>query len=160
MFSFFLCFTAPLSAISLLFILQLLYTIQMKKKPKVFSPHHSSTNKSIHGKHHHHIVSSANFMNPSSSSSSDRQPHSCHPLQTDNMPSRWYTVLALPFPDQKLGRRDINTFGRDIYSSRAGYFSNPLWVTANAQSMCDNQQTSSTPSSTSSSHYNSFTPAV
>lgn len=43
-----------------------------------------------------------------------------------NMPSRWYTVLALPFPDQKLGRRDINTFGRGCYSSRAGFFSNPL----------------------------------
>lgn len=42
------------------------------------------------------------------------------------MPSRWYTVLALPFPDQKLGRRDINTFGRGVYSSRAGFFSNPL----------------------------------
>lgn len=45
----------------------------------------------------------------------------------NNMPSRWYTVLALPFPDQKLGRRDINTtFGRDVYTSRAGFFSNPL----------------------------------
>lgn len=43
-----------------------------------------------------------------------------------NMASRWYTVLALPFPDQKLGRRDINTFGRGVYSSRAGFFSNPL----------------------------------
>lgn len=43
-----------------------------------------------------------------------------------NMPSRWYTVLALPFPDQKLGRRDINTFGRGCYTSRAGFFSNPL----------------------------------
>lgn len=44
----------------------------------------------------------------------------------DRMPSRWYTVLALPFPDQRLGRRDINTFGQGgIYtSSRAGYFSN------------------------------------
>lgn len=45
--------------------------------------------------------------------------------KTNNMPSRWYTVLALPFPDQKLGRRDINTFGRGAYSSRAGFFSNP-----------------------------------
>lgn len=44
----------------------------------------------------------------------------------DRIPSRWYTVLALPFPDQRLGRRDINTFGQGgIYtSSRAGYFSN------------------------------------
>lgn len=49
-----------------------------------------------------------------------------------DMPSRWYTVLALPFPDQRLGRRDIHsstTFGRTgFYPSRAGYFSNPsLW---------------------------------
>ena len=30
-----------------------------------------------------------------------------------NMPSRWYTVLALPFPDQRIGRRDIiSTYGR------------------------------------------------
>lgn len=44
----------------------------------------------------------------------------------NHMPSRWYTVLALPFPDQKLGRRDINTFGRNCYyQSRAGFFSNP-----------------------------------
>jgi hypothetical protein len=44
----------------------------------------------------------------------------------DHLPSRWYTVLALPFPDQKLGRRDISTFGRNgYYQSRAGFFSNP-----------------------------------
>lgn len=49
-----------------------------------------------------------------------------HGSTADRMPSRWYTVLALPFPDQRLGRRDINTFGQGgIYtSSRAGYFSN------------------------------------
>lgn len=42
-------------------------------------------------------------------------------------PSRWYTVLALPFPDQRVGRRDISTFGHaGIYPSRAGYFSNPI----------------------------------
>lgn len=51
-----------------------------------------------------------------------------------NMPSRWYTVLALPFPDQKLGRRDINTFGRGVYSSRAGFFSNPLWFELKTES--------------------------
>lgn len=44
--------------------------------------------------------------------------------EDDRLPSRWYTVLALPFPDQRLGRRDINTFGQGgIYKSRAGYFS-------------------------------------
>lgn len=47
-------------------------------------------------------------------------------LDDRNMPSRWYTVLALPFPDQRLGRRDISTFGRGVYTSRAGFFSNPL----------------------------------
>lgn len=55
---------------------------------------------------------------------------SASPSATDerHMPSRWYTVLALPFPDQKLGRRDINTFGAGgVYTaSRAGFFSNPL----------------------------------
>ena len=51
---------------------------------------------------------------------------SIHGSTADRIPSRWYTVLALPFPDQRLGRRDINTFGQGgIYtSSRAGYFSN------------------------------------
>lgn len=47
-------------------------------------------------------------------------------LSPDHLPSRWYTVLALPFPDQKLARRDISTFGRHgFYQSRAGYFSEP-----------------------------------
>lgn len=65
------------------------------------------------------------------------------------MPSRWYTVLALPFPDQKLGRRDINTFGRDFYGSRAGFFSNPLWVEGYAHnSMCLNE--------TAASHFSSM----
>ncbi|CRL04022.1 CLUMA_CG017140, isoform A [Clunio marinus] len=47
-------------------------------------------------------------------------------LSQDHLPSRWYTVLALPFPDQKLARRDISTFGRHgFYQSRAGFFSEP-----------------------------------
>jgi hypothetical protein len=47
-------------------------------------------------------------------------------LSPDQLPSRWYTVLALPFPDQKLARRDISTFGRHgFYQSRAGFFSEP-----------------------------------
>lgn len=49
------------------------------------------------------------------------------------MPSRWYTLLALPFPDQHLGRRDLTArrSGDHPYSfsltaaQRAGYFSNP-----------------------------------
>ena len=49
------------------------------------------------------------------------------------MPSRWYTLLALPFPDQHLGRRDLTARrGSDHPYSfslsaahRAGYFSNP-----------------------------------
>ena len=55
-------------------------------------------------------------------------------LSQDHLPSRWYTVLALPFPDQKLARRDISTFGRHgFYQSRAGFFSEPsppLWKLA------------------------------
>lgn len=39
-----------------------------------------------------------------------------------SMPSRWYTLLALPFPDQQVGRREFTS----KYHSRAGYFSNPL----------------------------------
>lgn len=61
-----------------------------------------------------HVINSANASSNSNKTNT-------------NVPSRWYTVLALPFPDQKLGRRDINTFGRGVYSSRAGFFSNPLW---------------------------------
>ncbi|KAG8325365.1 C-type lectin (CTL) or carbohydrate-recognition domain (CRD) [Homalodisca vitripennis] len=38
------------------------------------------------------------------------------------MPSRWYTLLALPFPDQQVGRREFSR----AYRSRAGYFSNPI----------------------------------
>lgn len=53
-----------------------------------------------------------------------------------HMPSRWYTVLALPFPEIPIGRRDISTFGRGVYTSRAGFFSNPLWVEANNNTMC------------------------
>ncbi|XP_060535402.1 uncharacterized protein LOC132707526 isoform X2 [Cylas formicarius] len=39
------------------------------------------------------------------------------------LPSRWYTLLALPFPDQQIGRRE---FSRSYRSHRAGYFSNPI----------------------------------
>ncbi|XP_017779814.1 PREDICTED: uncharacterized protein LOC108565063 isoform X2 [Nicrophorus vespilloides] len=39
------------------------------------------------------------------------------------MPSRWYTLLALPFPDQQIGRRE---FTRNYRTHRAGYFSNPI----------------------------------
>lgn len=74
----------------------------------------------------HHMSSSTNNLK----SLSDRH------ISSNNMPSRWYTVLALPFPDQKLGRRDINTFGRGVYTSRAGFFSNPLWVEANPINTC------------------------
>ncbi|XP_037937179.1 uncharacterized protein LOC119670829 isoform X2 [Teleopsis dalmanni] len=37
-------------------------------------------------------------------------------------PSMWYSVLALPFDDQKLGRREISTYGRG-YGARADVFS-------------------------------------
>lgn len=35
----------------------------------------------------------------------------------------WHSVLALPFDDQKLGRRELSTCGRS-YATRAGIFSN------------------------------------
>jgi len=38
-------------------------------------------------------------------------------------PSMWYSVLALPFDDQKLGRREFSSYGRG-YRARAGLFSN------------------------------------
>ncbi|KAL7307253.1 hypothetical protein TKK_0000450 [Trichogramma kaykai] len=50
------------------------------------------------------------------------------------VPSRWYTLLALPFPDQHLGRRDLTSARRPndhpysfglTAAQRAGYFSNP-----------------------------------
>ncbi|XP_015116058.1 uncharacterized protein LOC107040475 [Diachasma alloeum] len=49
------------------------------------------------------------------------------------MPSRWYTLLALPFPDQHLGRRDLTArratdhpYSFNLSAAhRAGYFSNP-----------------------------------
>lgn len=53
------------------------------------------------------------------------------------MPSRWYTLLALPFPDQHLGRRDLmarrgsdHPYSFTISAAhRAGYFSNPsIWI--------------------------------
>ncbi|EDW78412.2 uncharacterized protein Dwil_GK16413 [Drosophila willistoni] len=37
--------------------------------------------------------------------------------------SLWYSVLALPFDDQKLGRREFSSYGRG-YKARAGLFSN------------------------------------
>lgn len=46
------------------------------------------------------------------------------------MPSRWYTLLALPFPDQHVGRREFTR----PYRSRAGYFSNPIWQYASSYS--------------------------
>lgn len=83
------------------------------------SCHHRKTSSATSANHSKHCGDRrlVNATSPSNSQSNKTNP---------NMPSRWYTVLALPFPDQKLGRRDINTFGRGAYSSRAGFFSNPL----------------------------------
>ncbi|CAG9781748.1 unnamed protein product [Diatraea saccharalis] len=39
------------------------------------------------------------------------------------LPSRWYTLLALPFPDQQVGRREFARAHR--LAHRAGHFSNP-----------------------------------
>lgn len=73
-----------------------------------------SSPKPIHPECGHRLSRTKSFMANEYLAGTDRQ-----------VPSRWYTVLALPFPDQKLGRRDINTFGRGFYASRAGFFSNP-----------------------------------
>lgn len=86
-------------------------------------------------------MSKKNYLKISTKASRDvnQQPHNLLSNNTtlsksqfyeqshDHLPSsRWYTVLALPFPDQKLARRDISTFGRyGFYQSRAGYFSEP-----------------------------------
>lgn len=48
------------------------------------------------------------------------------PPAVRELPSRWYTLLALPFPDQQVGRREIARAHR--HAHRAGHFSNPLWV--------------------------------
>lgn len=81
--------------------------------------HHHKTSSSP--KHHLHTYGDHDHLHTMTIANTDH----CKQKTTNNMPSRWYTVLALPFPDQKLGRRDINTFGRGVYSSRAGFFSNP-----------------------------------
>lgn len=39
---------------------------------------------------------------------------------------RWYTLLALPFPDQQIGRRDLAPARPNKRHQRAGYFSNPM----------------------------------
>lgn len=41
----------------------------------------------------------------------------------DPAASLWHSILALPFDDQKLGRRELSTCGRS-YAARAGFFSN------------------------------------
>lgn len=46
------------------------------------------------------------------------------PPAVRELPSRWYTLLALPFPDQQVGRREIARAHR--HAHRAGHFSNPL----------------------------------
>nr|XP_049694571.1 uncharacterized protein LOC110382350 isoform X3 [Helicoverpa armigera]XP_049694575.1 uncharacterized protein LOC110382350 isoform X3 [Helicoverpa armigera] len=46
------------------------------------------------------------------------------PPAVRELPSRWYTLLALPFPDQQVGRREFARTHR--HTHRAGHFSNPL----------------------------------
>ena len=48
----------------------------------------------------------------------------CRLPSADALPSRWYTLLALPFPDQQIGRREFTRSYRSHH--RAGYFSNPI----------------------------------
>lgn len=114
----------------------------MKKKISPNPNHHHCNTSSCHHRKTSSATTSANhskhtysgdrrLVNASTNNNNNHNNHNhsnnSNDKQTNpNMPSRWYTVLALPFPDQKLGRRDINTFGRGVYSSRAGFFSNPL----------------------------------
>ena len=88
------------------------------------SCHHRKTSSATSANHSKHYSGDRRLVNATSNSNSNKtNPNVAPPLVA---PSRWYTLLALPFDDQKLGRRDINTFGRGAYSSRAGFFSNPL----------------------------------
>ncbi|XP_049819681.1 sushi, von Willebrand factor type A, EGF and pentraxin domain-containing protein 1 isoform X2 [Aethina tumida] len=57
-----------------------------------------------------------------SAGASTRSSHRLPP--SGAMPSRWYTLLALPFPDQQIGRREFSRSYRSHH--RAGYFSNPI----------------------------------
>lgn len=83
------------------------------------SPHRQHKQRNINTTNHRNNV---RMYSPPVSSAET----TCSNVDNANAPSRWYTVLALPFPDQRLGRRDISTFGRGVYASRAGFFSNPL----------------------------------
>lgn len=66
---------------------------------------------------------SFHYINLLCGSSAGESARSSHRLPSANaMPSRWYTLLALPFPDQQIGRRE---FSRNYRPHRAGYFSNP-----------------------------------
>ncbi|KAI8127760.1 von Willebrand factor type A, Sushi [Lucilia cuprina] len=47
----------------------------------------------------------------------------CSSIKKESPNSLWNSVLALPFDDQKLGRRELSTCGRS-YAARAGIFSN------------------------------------
>ena len=93
----------------------------------------SSTKPSHQSSHHRHNLmnsvrsTSKHFFANAFEASANHTNHNKLTQHPDHLPSRWYTVLALPFPDQRLGRRDINTFGRGgpYYQSRAGFFSNP-----------------------------------
>lgn len=84
------------------------------------SCHHRKTSSATSANHSKHYSGDRRLVNATTNSKTN--PNMPYAIK----PSRWYTVLALPFDDQKLGRRDINTFGRGAYSSRAGFFSNPL----------------------------------
>lgn len=79
------------------------------------------------------------------------------------MPSRWYTLLALPFPDQHLGRRDLTarrgtdhpySFGLSA-AHRAGYFSNPSlqFLTTIAPYIYSQPPSPSTLHATTAHHY-------
>lgn len=44
-------------------------------------------------------------------------------IQNKSANSLWHNILALPFDDQKFGKRELSTFGRSN-RMRAGVFSN------------------------------------
>lgn len=88
---------------------------------------------------------------------------SAQPVNSE-MPSRWYTVLALPFPDQTVGRRDIlgAAYGRrsrqlsheqehylneEMYSRSLGRIYRPIKVAASPPTFTVSESPSPTLSS-------------
>lgn len=116
------------------FITHIIFTISCDPKPRTHHHHKeqrlqsSTTTTSSSSSYYLSAPSPPSMASRSGGGTAQRKrnPLGLGSSTADRMPSRWYTVLALPFPDQRLGRRDINTFGQGSINNatRAGYFSN------------------------------------